>query len=75
MQYKESGWQGRAEGMDHDRSHDIDVLRTSIRMVGKKKAQRGELPPLLSDGNAVSPRLTFSLCFFFHYTMSDFLPI
>jgi len=56
MQYKESGWQGRAEGMDHDRSHDIDVLRTSIRMVGKKKAQRGELPPLLSDGNATEGR-------------------
>lgn len=39
--------------MDHDRSHDIDALKTSIRLVGKKKAQRGELPPLLSDGNAV----------------------
>lgn len=54
MALKESAWHGRAEGMDHDRTHDIESLRDSIRLAGKKKAQRGDLPPLLSDNNAVS---------------------
>jgi len=54
MALKESAWHGRAEGMDHDRTHDIESLRDSIRLGGKKKAQRGDLPPLLSDNNAVS---------------------
>ena len=54
---KESMWHGRAEGMDHDRGIDIDTLRDSIR-VGKKKLQRGDLPPL-SDNNAVSSMYLF----------------
>jgi len=47
---RESAWHGRAEGMDIDRSQDIDTLRESLRArKGAKNPQRGELPPLLSD--------------------------
>lgn len=51
--------------MDHERGHDIDSLRDSIRLIGgKKKVQRGDLPPLLSDNNAVSAQV-----FFFFFVM------
>lgn len=55
MALREASWQGRAEGMDIDRSHDLRDSRT-FKVGGlRKKVQRGELPPLLSDvsNNAV----------------------
>jgi hypothetical protein len=53
MAMRETAWQGRAEGMDIDRSHD---LRESLTLKIRKKVQRGELPPLGSElsNNAVS---------------------
>lgn len=53
MATREAAWQGRAEGMDHSRSHDIDSLRDSIRVASKvkKNAQRGDLPPISDVSN------------------------
>ena len=56
MALREASWQGRAEGMDIDRSHELRDSR-NFKVGGlRKKVQRGELPPLLSDAsnNAVS---------------------
>lgn len=53
MASRESSWQGRAEGLDISRSHDIDSLRDSIRVAArtKKNAQRGDLPPISDVSN------------------------
>lgn len=59
QELREAAWQGRAEGMDHDRSHDLrDSMNLRITAGPRKKPQRGELLPPLSDvsNNAVSVR-------------------
>lgn len=59
MTIREAAWQGRAEGMDHSRSYDMDNLRDSIRVKTKKNAQRGELPPISDlSNNAVRHETT-----------------
>jgi hypothetical protein len=57
MALREAEWQGRAEGYDISKSlGDAEALRDSIK-IQKKKAQRGDLPPLsdVSNNNGSSP--------------------
>lgn len=67
---REASWHGRSEGFDIDKSvydsnnitaggsnNNIDALKESLQLRQRKKnAQRGELPPLISDvsNNVVS---------------------
>jgi hypothetical protein len=49
---RESKWQGRAEGLDIDRSHDLrESLNMKVGGVLKRKVQRGDLPPLSDVSN------------------------